>query len=79
MKAHIAVLGGDGIGPEVIVEGLRVLRAVAQRFGHELGLSELPFGGVAIDSHGNIYVAETDWGRRIQRFKPADKTLRTSR
>ena len=28
MKAHIAVLGGDGIGPEVVAEGLRVLRAV---------------------------------------------------
>ena len=30
MKAHIAVLGGDGIGPEVVAEGLRVLRAVAR-------------------------------------------------
>ena len=32
MKAHIAVLGGDGIGPEVVAEGLRVLGAVAKTF-----------------------------------------------
>ncbi|MGB7903302.1 MAG: isocitrate/isopropylmalate family dehydrogenase, partial [Steroidobacteraceae bacterium] len=35
MKARIAVLGGDGIGPEVTAEALRVLQAVADRFGHE--------------------------------------------
>jgi len=59
MKAHIAVLGGDGIGPEVVAEGLRVLRAVAGTYGHELGISELPFGGVAIDSHGDPLPPET--------------------
>ncbi len=59
MKAHIAVLGGDGIGPEVVVEGLRVLQAVARGFGHEFGLSELPFGGAAIDSHGDPLPPET--------------------
>ena len=53
MKAHIAVLGGDGIGPEVIAEGVRCLRAVAEKFGHELTLSEMPFGGVAIDAYGD--------------------------
>lgn len=53
MKAHIAVLPGDGIGPEVIAEGLRVLRAVAARFGHDFELTEAPFGGVAIDLHGD--------------------------
>jgi len=59
MKAQIAVLGGDGIGPEVVAEGLRVLRAVGQTFGHEFGLTELPFGGIAIDSHGDPLPAET--------------------
>lgn len=53
MKADIAVLGGDGIGPEVIAEGVRCLRAVATAFGHQLDLTELPFGGAAIDSHGD--------------------------
>jgi 3-isopropylmalate dehydrogenase len=53
MKARIAVLPGDGIGPEVIAAGLHCLRAVADRFGHELELTELPFGGAAIDAHGD--------------------------
>ena len=59
MKAQIAVLGGDGIGPEVVAEGLRVLRAVAQAFGHEFVLTEFPFGGAAIDSHGDPLPSET--------------------
>ena len=53
MKAHIAVLGGDGIGPEVIAEALRVLRAAAVQHQHEFVLQELPFGGVAIDQFGD--------------------------
>ena len=59
MKAHVAVLGGDGIGPEVIAEGLRCLRAVAESFGHDIQLTELPFGGVAIDLHGNPLPPDT--------------------
>jgi 3-isopropylmalate dehydrogenase len=59
MKAHIAVLGGDGIGPEVVAEGLRVLAAVEKTFGHSFERTELPFGGVAIDSHGDPLPAET--------------------
>ena len=59
MKAHIAVLGGDGIGPEVVAEGLRVLHAVEKSFGHTFELTELPFGGVAIDSHGDPLPSET--------------------
>jgi len=53
MRARIAVLPGDGIGPEVIAAALHCLRAVAARFGHELELEELPFGGAAIDAHGD--------------------------
>ena len=53
MKARIAVLPGDGIGPEVIAEGLRCLHAVAERFGYQFALAELPFGGSAIDAHGD--------------------------
>ena len=59
MKAHIAVLGGDGIGPEVVAEGLRVLAAVEKTFDHSFELTELPFGGVAIDSHGDPLPPET--------------------
>jgi 3-isopropylmalate dehydrogenase len=53
MKGRIAVLGGDGIGPEVVAEAVRVLEAVAARYGHDLTLEPLPFGGVAIDAFGD--------------------------
>jgi len=53
MRARIAVLAGDGIGPEVIAEGLKCLRAVGGLFGHEFELTELPFGGAAIDLTGD--------------------------
>jgi len=52
MKARIAVLGGDGIGPEVIGEAVRVLEAVASRFGHEFEFVEALIGGSAIEASG---------------------------
>ncbi|HEV7139315.1 MAG TPA: 3-isopropylmalate dehydrogenase [Steroidobacteraceae bacterium] len=53
MKANIAVLPGDGIGPEVVAQGLRCLRAIAEIHDHQLELTELPFGGAAIDLCGS--------------------------
>jgi 3-isopropylmalate dehydrogenase len=53
MKARIAVLGGDGIGPEVTAEAVRVLQAVAQAFGHEFSFTEALIGGAAIDASGS--------------------------
>jgi isocitrate dehydrogenase len=53
MKGRIAILGGDGIGPEVVAEAVRVLEAVASRYGHEFQLEALPFGGAAIDAFGD--------------------------
>jgi 3-isopropylmalate dehydrogenase len=53
VRARITVLGGDGIGPEVIAEGLRCLKAVSERFGHQFEITEAAFGGVAIDSCGD--------------------------
>jgi 3-isopropylmalate dehydrogenase len=53
MKAQVAVLAGDGIGPEVTAEGTRCLSAVARLFGHDILLRALPFGGAAIDSEGD--------------------------
>jgi len=52
VKARIAVLGGDGIGPEVVAEACRCLEAIGARFGHEFILEPLPFGGAAIDATG---------------------------
>src|SRR5215831_1121981 len=53
MKAAIVVLGGDGIGPEVTREGVRALRAIGQRFGHQFQIEEHLIGGTAIDSTGS--------------------------
>jgi 3-isopropylmalate dehydrogenase len=53
MKARIAVLGGDGIGPEVVAEGVRCLGAIAAAYGHTFEMTEAPFGGVAIDLHND--------------------------
>lgn len=55
----IAVLSGDGIGPEVTAEALRVLRAVADRFGHTLTAQEALVGQVAIDHEGEAISDET--------------------
>ncbi|MDN5271815.1 3-isopropylmalate dehydrogenase [Chloroflexus sp. MS-CIW-1] len=59
MQAVIAVLAGDGIGPEVVAEGLKVLRAVASRFGHQFSFHEALIGGCAIDVTGSPLPAET--------------------
>ena len=48
----IALLPGDGIGPEVIAEGVKTLDAVARRFGHRFTYTEATVGGAAIDAYG---------------------------
>jgi len=53
VKALIAVVAGDGIGPEVITEAVHVLRAIEQRHGHSFTLTAAPFGGIAIDQSGD--------------------------
>jgi 3-isopropylmalate dehydrogenase len=50
MRATIIALPGDGIGPEVCGAGAGVLRAVAERFGHEFDIREAPIGGAALDA-----------------------------
>lgn len=52
MKKTIAVIRGDGIGPEIVGEALGVLEAVAGKFGHEFVLREAAMGGCAIDAFG---------------------------
>ena len=59
MKLNIAVLPGDGIGPEIINVGLNVAKAICQKFGHELSYKEALVGAVAIDKTGNPYPPET--------------------
>ncbi len=52
MKLKITVLPGDGIGPEVTREAVRVLEAIASRFGHEFTFDERDIGAVAVSRHG---------------------------
>ncbi len=52
MKYSIAVISGDGIGPDVIREALKVLGAVGAKFGHEFATTTLLAGGCAIDATG---------------------------
>ena len=59
MKATIGILAGDGIGPEVMREGIRVLHAVARAGAHEFELSEALIGGAAIDETGQPFPSET--------------------
>jgi 3-isopropylmalate dehydrogenase len=59
MQAVITLLPGDGIGPEVVAEGAKVLSAVADRFGHQFELREALIGGIAIDGAGSSLPDET--------------------
>jgi 3-isopropylmalate dehydrogenase len=59
IKATIVVLGGDGIGPEVTREGVRVLKAVASRYGHDFTFAEHLIGGAAIDEMQTALPAQT--------------------
>jgi 3-isopropylmalate dehydrogenase len=59
MKATIAVLPGDGIGPEVTREAVKALEGVARRFGHTFTFVEGMIGGAAIDATGSPLPAGT--------------------
>lgn len=59
MQKNIAVIRGDGIGPEIVEEAIRVLRSVEERFGHHFYQSEVLMGGVAIDETGEPLPEET--------------------
>ncbi len=59
MKLKIAVLAGDGIGPEIMVQGVAVMDAVAEKFGHEVEYKEAICGAHAIDVVGDPFPDET--------------------
>ena len=59
MKLKIAILAGDGIGPEVMTQGVGVLNAIAERFGHEFEYEEAIAGAHAIDLVGDPYPEST--------------------
>lgn len=59
MKINIAVLAGDGIGPEISKEGVKVLDAIARKFNHEFHYTEALCGAAAIDAVGDPFPEAT--------------------
>lgn len=59
MHMKICLLPGDGIGPEIVEQGMKVLRAVAERFGHDVTTRTALIGGAAIDATGGPLPAAT--------------------
>lgn len=53
MQANITLLPGDGIGPEVVAEGVKILKTVADKFGHTFQFTEALVGGAALDETGH--------------------------
>ncbi|MBQ9633109.1 MAG: 3-isopropylmalate dehydrogenase [Lachnospiraceae bacterium] len=70
MAYKIGVIRGDGIGPEVVAEVIRVLDAVADKFGHEFEYTEILMGGASIDVHGEPLTEEA-----IAQAKASDAVL----
>ncbi|MBR6251038.1 MAG: 3-isopropylmalate dehydrogenase [Bacteroidales bacterium] len=59
MKFNIALLPGDGIGPEVVNQAVKAVDAVCKKFGHEVNYTKALVGACAIDATGKAYPAET--------------------
>ena len=59
MEIKIALLPGDGIGPEIIAEAVKALDRVAERFGHRISYTRALVGAAAIDAVGDPYPEET--------------------
>ena len=57
MTTQIVLLPGDGVGPEVIAAGHAVLEAVSRKYALDLRIESRPFGGAAIDAHGEALPA----------------------
>lgn len=52
MDKKIAVIKGDGIGPEVVTQAMKVLDAIAEKYGHTFQYEQILMGGCSIDAHG---------------------------
>lgn len=73
MKLNIAVLAGDGIGPEISEQGVAVMTAVCNKFGHEVNYTNALVGAAAIDAVGDPFPTET-----YEACKAADAVLFSS-
>lgn len=70
MQYNIAVIKGDGIGPEIVTEAMKTLEVVGQKFGHTFSFQEVLAGGCSIDANGIPLTQET-----IDLCKAADSVL----
>ena len=70
MTKNIAVIKGDGIGPEIVTEAMKVLDAAAKKYGHTFNYEQLLMGGASIDANGEPLTQET-----IERCKASDAVL----
>lgn len=70
MDLHIAVIPGDGIGPEIIAEARKVLDAIGAKYGHTFRYTEVLMGGVSIDATGVPLTEEA-----LQTAKSSDSVL----
>ena len=59
MKANIVLLPGDGIGPEVTAQAVRILESIAEKFGHDFVFQSKKIGGIAIDETGDALPQDT--------------------
>lgn len=59
MTKNIAVIKGDGIGPEIVNEAMKVLDKVAEKYGHKFNYTQVLMGGIAIDEKGEPLPQET--------------------
>ncbi len=73
MDLKIAVLAGDGIGPEISVQGVAVMKSVCKKFNHNVSFKEALCGAAAIDAVGDPFPEET-----YQICKEADAVLFSS-
>lgn len=70
MNKNIAVLRGDGIGPEIVNEAIKVLDTVAAKYGHKFTYTDADIGGCSIDKHGIPLTEEA-----IKTCKASDSVL----
>ena len=52
MELNVAVMSGDGIGPEIVGEARKVLEKIGQKYGHTFNFSDVLIGGISIDTYG---------------------------
>lgn len=70
MDLHIGVIKGDGIGPEIVTEAMKILDKIGDKYGHVMKYTQLLMGGASIDVHGVPLTDET-----IAKAKASDAIL----